>query len=71
MLDVQQRIDELAFLMVHMSPDQRVQLFREAFERTSTKHPGLDGIPPSIVVFVAAVYQRIAELERLPPGGSA
>jgi hypothetical protein len=68
--EYQQLVDERAFAMLGLSPEQREQLFRGAFDQTLAKHPGLTDIPPSIVDFMAAVMQRVAEFEQLP-GGTA
>jgi hypothetical protein len=63
-LNVQQRIEGAAFAMLGLSPEQRHQCFCEAFDQVLAKHPDLAEVPPSIVVFVAAVMERVAELEQ-------
>jgi hypothetical protein len=70
MPDVQQCIEETAFAMLDLSPEQRHQLLCEAFDIAMAKHPDVTEIPPAMVAYVAAVYRRVAELERLPRGNA-
>jgi hypothetical protein len=63
-VNVQQRIDETAFAMLGLPPEQREELFIEAFAVTLAKNPRLTEVPPAIVAFTAAVIARVAELER-------
>jgi hypothetical protein len=61
---IQERVEESARAMLLLTPEQRHQLFCEAFDMTLAKHPDLTEIPPLVVAYVAAVMQRIAELEQ-------
>jgi hypothetical protein len=67
-VNVQERVDEVAFTMLHLTPEDRERVFLEAFEVVQIKRPGLAEIPLGIVDFMAAVYQRIAQLEQLGIG---
>jgi hypothetical protein len=61
---IEQRIDETALAMLDLSPEDRERCFCEAFDITLANYPDLTEVPPVVVEFVAAVYRRIAELER-------
>ena len=65
---IPQRIDETAFAMLHLSPEDRERCFNDAFAYVLAKHPEMIDPPPSFVLFVAAVYRRIAEFEAHPAG---
>jgi hypothetical protein len=61
---IQERIEETAFAMLGMPPEQRERLFVEAFDLTLAEHPDLTEIPPAVIAYTAAVMRRIAELEQ-------
>ena len=68
MTDIQQRVDETAFTLMHCPLEDRVRIYRDAFEQTQAQNPGLN-IEPAMVTYVAAVEKRIAEF--LQQGGNA
>jgi hypothetical protein len=57
--------------MLFLSPENRERLFQDAFDQTMAKHPELDEIPPQVVAYMAKVFERIAELERMMGVGHA
>jgi hypothetical protein len=65
-----ERVDQVAFAMLGLSPDARQRCFCEAFDHALAKNPHLTEVPPEIVAFVADVFKRIAQLEQMP-GGTA
>jgi hypothetical protein len=67
-MNVQERVDEVAFCLLHLSPDDRERVFQEAFEVVQIKRPGLTDIPLGIVDFMAAVFERVAQIEQLGIG---
>ena len=67
---IPQRIDEIAFRMLHLSPEDRERCFNDAFAYVQAKHPDMTDPPLSFVTFVAAVYRRIAELEQHAAGNA-
>jgi hypothetical protein len=68
MHDVRQNIDGTAFALLHLAPADRERVLCEVFDQVLAKHPDLTAIPSSIVAFVAAVLERIDELDQLPAG---
>jgi hypothetical protein len=66
--DIERQVDETAFAMLHLSPEQRDRCFMEAFNEAIARHPEVDYVPPLVVAYVAAVEKRIAELKQLPEG---
>jgi hypothetical protein len=71
MPNLQQRVDETAFMMLHLAPADRERCFCDAFNQALANHP--EGLTehdlPRLAVFVAAVFRRIAEMEQR--GGTA
>jgi hypothetical protein len=67
-VNIEERVDETAFAMLGLTPEQRQQVLQDAFDMTLAKHPDMTEIPPVVVAYVAAVLRRIAELEQLPMG---
>jgi hypothetical protein len=67
-MNVPERVEQVAFVMLHLAPEDRERCFRDAFDQVLAKRPDLTEIPPDIVDFIAAVFERIAELEQLPVG---
>ena len=68
--EIPQRIEETALAMLWLSPEQRVQAFHEAYEHALAKNPDTAEVPLSVIVFVAKVMERIAELEQHPAGNA-
>jgi hypothetical protein len=67
-VNVQQHVEEVAFTMLGLTPEQREQAFHAAYEHALAKNPGMTEVPPSVILFVAKVMERIAEFEQLPTG---
>jgi hypothetical protein len=64
--DLQSRIDQTALAMVGMSPEQRHQLFVDAWRHALLHNPDhiADDVPPAVCAFVAAVIERVYQFER-------
>ncbi len=62
--DFRQRVEATAFTMLGLTSEQRQQLFRAAFDHAVAKHPGLDHVPVTVTLYVAAIEERIAQLEQ-------
>jgi hypothetical protein len=59
-------VDKIAFTLLGYSEAERHEIIVDAFNRAVAKNPNVidPDLDPRIVAFVAAVYRRIAEMER-------
>ena len=67
-MNVADHVEQIAFALLHLSPEDRERCFNDAFAHVLAKHPDVTDPPPAFVNFIAAVYARIAELEQHPAG---
>jgi hypothetical protein len=68
--DQERQRSRVAFMLLHLSPEERVRCFNDALEKALAKRSDLDRAAPAVVAYVTAVLERIVELEQMP-GGTA
>ena len=61
-MTVTDRVEQIAFAMLHLSPEDRERSLQDAFDHMFRQAPDVTEIPVAIVNFIAAVYRRLADL---------
>jgi hypothetical protein len=71
--DLQRSVNELAFLLVGLLPEDRHRILVKAFARALVDRPDLmegeDGVSPIIATYVGAIIEQVHELEHIRRDG--
>jgi hypothetical protein len=64
--DHERQRSRIAFMLMHLRPEDRVRCFSDALEKALATRTDLDRAAPTVVAYVTAVLERIVELEQMP-----